>query len=110
MPVWAILAAAITLEVLGTTCLQLSAQFTRPLYVLGMAICYGVSFYLLSVVLKTMPVGVAYAVWSGLGVVLITLMGLVAFGQRLDLPAVFGIGMIVAGVTIINLWSSATAH
>ena len=110
MPVWLILAGAITLEVLGTTCLQLSAQFTRPPYVVCMALCYGVSFYLLSVVLITMPVGIAYAVWSGLGVVLITLIGLVAFGQRLDPPAVLGVALIIGGVVIINLWSNAAPH
>ena len=110
MPVWLTLAGAITLEVLGTTCLQLSAQFTRPVYVVCMAVCYGFSFYLLSVVLTMMPVGLAYAVWSGLGVVLITLIGLVAFGQRLDLPAVLGVAMIVGGVMVINLWSNASPN
>jgi len=110
MPAWAALAGAITLEVLGTTCLQLSAQFTRAPYVIGMAICYGISFYLLSMALKTMPVGIAYAVWSGLGVVLITLIGLIAFGQRLDMPAMLGIGLIIVGVVVINLWSGTAAH
>lgn len=104
---YGLLLAAICLEVVGTTCLQLSQQFTRKLPVLGMAICYGLSFYLLSLVLKQIPVGIAYAIWSGIGVSLIALIGVAAFGQKLDLPAVVGIGLIVAGVVTINLFSSA---
>lgn len=106
----AALAVAILLEVIGTTCLKMSEQFSRTPYVIAMLAAYGLSFYLLSLVLRTMPVGIAYAVWSGLGIVLITLVGLVLFGQRLDWPALIGMGMIVAGVMVINLLSDAAAH
>ncbi|HEV7435750.1 MAG TPA: multidrug efflux SMR transporter, partial [Pseudorhizobium sp.] len=91
------LAAAIALEVVGTTFLQQSQQFTRPLPTLLMALCYGAAFYLLSLSLRTMPVGIAYAIWSGLGIVLISAVGFFVLGQRLDLPALIGIGLIIAG-------------
>lgn len=104
------LAAAIALEVVGTTLLQASAQFTRPMPVLGMLACYGLSFYLLSLVLRVMPLGIAYALWSGFGILLVTLIGVIVFRQRLDAAAVLGIGLIVAGVVIINLLSDSTTH
>ena len=105
-----ILAAAIALEIAGTSLLQASHNFTRLAPTVAMGICYGLAFWLLTIVLKYIPVGVAYAVWSGLGVVLITIIGLVAFGQRLDLPAVLGVALIIGGVVIINLWSNAAPH
>jgi small multidrug resistance pump len=101
---------AIALEVVGTTLLQQSQQFTRLLPTLGMALCYGAAFYFLSITLKVMPVGVAYAIWSGLGVVLISIVGLVVFRQTLDLAAVIGLGMIIGGVVIVNLFSKAVSH
>lgn len=101
---------AIVLEVIGTSALQASAQFTRAGPTLLMGVCYVASFYLLSVVLKTVPVGIAYAVWSGLGIVLIAMVGYFRFGQALDLPAMLGIGLIVAGVLVVNLFSDAIAH
>lgn len=107
---WAALLGAIVMEVAGTTLLQQSQQFTKPLPTAGVAVCYGVAFYLLSIALKQMPVGVAYAIWSGLGVVAISLIGLVLFKQRLDLPAVLGLTMIVGGVVVINLFSKAVSH
>ena len=107
---WAALLGAIGLEVVGTTLLQQSQQFTRPWPTAGMAVCYGLAFYLLSIALKQMPVGIAYAIWSGLGVVAITVIGLVLFRQRLDAPAVVGLTMIVGGVLVINLFSKAVSH
>ncbi|RJE82128.1 SMR family transporter [Paracoccus onubensis] len=104
------LLVAIVLEVVGTSLLQLSAQFTRPLPTIGMAICYLLSFYLLSVSLKVLPLGIAYAVWSGVGIVLVAMIGLVVFGQRLDLPAVIGLGLIVLGVLVVNLFSKTVGH
>jgi Membrane transporters of cations and cationic drugs len=104
------LAAAIVLEVIGTTFLQQSQQLSRPLPTLLMALCYGAAFYLLSLALRTMPVGVAYAIWSGLGIVLISAVGFFVLGQRLDLPAVLGIGLIIAGVLVVNLFSSSVGH
>lgn len=107
---WAALIGAIICEVVGTTLLQQSQQFTRPWPTVGMAVCYGVAFYLLSIVLKQMPVGIAYAIWSGLGVVAISVIGLVLFRQKLDLPAILGLTMIVGGVVIINLFSKTVGH
>ena len=107
---YASLALAIVLKVIGTTFLQQSQQFSRPLPTLAMALCYGAAFYLLSLALRTMPVGVAYAIWSGLGIVLISLVGLVFLGQKLDLPAIIGITLIVAGVLVVNLFSASTHH
>ena len=104
------LAAAIVLEVIGTTFLQQSQQLSRPLPTLLMALCYGAAFYLLSLALRTMPVGVAYAIWSGLGIVLISAVGFFVLGQRLDLPAILGIGLIIAGVLVVNLFSSSVGH
>ncbi|MHC3126837.1 quaternary ammonium transporter [Brevundimonas sp. GN22] len=107
---WLTLGGAIVCEVIGTSLLQASNQFTKPLPTIGMAICYGAAFYLLSLTLKAMPVGLAYAIWSGLGVVLISAIGLVAFKQRLDLPAILGLVMIVGGVIVINLFSKSAVH
>ncbi|WP_042248117.1 SMR family transporter [Paracoccus sp. PAMC 22219] len=104
------LGVAIALEVLGTTLLQRSEQFTRLAPTVGMAICYLASFYLLSVSLKVLPLGVAYAIWSAFGVALVAMIGLVVFGQRLDLPAVIGLCLIVAGVIVINVFSRTVGH
>lgn len=110
MPSWLALGGAILLEVLGTTSLSLSQQFTKPLHVVTMTVCYGLSFFLLSIAFRTIPVGLAYAVWAGLGIVLIAIMGVLVLGQRLDLPAVIGASLIIAGVVVINLWSDVTPH
>lgn len=107
---WAALLGAIGFEVAGTTLLQKSEQFTRLWPTLGLAACYGMAFYLLSICLRQMPVGIAYAVWSGLGVVLISVIGLVVFKQRLDAPALLGLSMIVGGVVVINLFSKTAGH
>jgi len=104
------LGAAIVLEVIGTTMLQKSEQFTRLFPTLAMAVCYLSAFYFLSIVLRTMPVGLAYAIWSGLGIVLISIIGYVMFGQKLDLAAVIGLGFIIAGVVIVNLFSKSISH
>jgi small multidrug resistance pump len=107
---WAALFGAIALEVAGTTMLQMSQQFTRPWPTVGLAVCYGLAFYLLSIALKQIPVGLAYAIWSGLGVVMIATIGLVLFKQKLDLPAVAGLALIVGGVLVINLFSKSVSH
>ncbi|RJE80036.1 QacE family quaternary ammonium compound efflux SMR transporter [Paracoccus sp. JM45] len=104
------LIAAITLEVVGTSLLQRSEQFTRTGPTIMMAICYLASFYLLSVALKTMPLGVAYAIWSACGVALVAVIGLVVFGQKLDIPAILGLTLIVAGVVVINVFSKTVGH
>lgn len=104
------LIAAIVTEVIGTSALQASAQFTRPVPSVVVVVAYALSVYLLAVAMKTIPVGIAYAVWSGLGVVLIALIGFVVFGQKLDLPAILGLGLIVCGVVVLQVFSNATTH
>lgn len=104
------LAAAIALEVVGTSLLQRSEQFSRLWPTVGMAACYLVSFYLLSLSLRVLPLGIAYAIWSAVGIVLVAAIGLVIFGQRLDLPAVIGLGLIVTGVIVVNLFSKSVGH
>jgi len=101
------LVIAIVFEVIGTSALKATAGFTRTLPSLIVVVGYGVAFYFLALALKTIPVGVAYAIWSGVGVALITLIGWLVFKQRLDAPALGGILLIVAGVVVIRFFSSA---
>lgn len=107
---YAALGTAIVLEVIGTTALQESAQFSKPVPTVVMAASYLGAFYFLSVVLRTMPVGLVYAIWSGLGIVLISAVGWLWLGQRLDLAAIVGLGFIIAGVVIVNVFSKSIAH
>lgn len=99
------LALAVVLEVIATSALKASEQFTRlwpsVLVVLG----YGCAFYLLSLCLRTMPLGIMYAVWSGLGVVLITVVGWLVYNESLDLPAFIGMALILSGVFVIRIFS-----
>lgn len=101
---------AIVFEVVGTALLQISEQFTRPFPTAFMAICYTASFYFLSISLKTIPVGIAYGIWSALGIVLISAVGLFAFKQALDAPALAGLALIVTGVVVIHMFSNAISH
>lgn len=107
---YAVLVVAIVFEVLGTSAMQAAQHFTRLVPTIIMVVCYAIAFYFLSWTLKSIPVGIAYAVWSGLGVVLVTAVGYFAFGQKLDLPAIIGLAMIVAGVLVLNLFSKSTFH
>jgi small multidrug resistance pump len=107
---WFFLGAAILFETIGTTALQASQQFSRLGPSILVVVAYGVSFYLLALVLKYIPVGVAYAVWSGLGICFIAAIGYFVFGQRLDAPAIIGITMIIAGIVVINVFSNAAMH
>lgn len=107
---WLFLAAAILAEVIATSSLKATQGLTRLWPSLIVVIGYGAAFYFLSLTLRTIPIGVAYAVWSGLGVVLVTLVALVIYGQKLDMAAVLGIGLIVAGVIVLNLFSKTTTH
>ncbi len=104
------LVAAILFEVVGTSFLQASQQFTRPVPSVMTALCYAAAFYFLSISLKVIPIGIAYAIWSGLGIVLISTVGLVVFKQALDTPAVIGLGLIVAGVVVVNVFSTSVSH
>lgn len=97
------LAIAIIAEVVGTSALKAAHGFTRPLPSLVVVLGYGVAFYFLSLALTAIPVGVAYAIWSGVGVVLITLIGWLVFRQSLDRPALLGVALILAGVVVIKL-------
>lgn len=108
--VYAMLFVAIVLEVVGTTALQMSHQFTRLWPTLAVVACYAGAFYCLSLTLRTIPVGVAYAIWSALGIVLISSVGLVFFKQKLDLAAIIGLGLIIAGVVVVNLFSKSVSH
>jgi len=107
---WLQLGLAILFETVATSALKASAGFTQLGASLLCVIGYGISFYLLSQALKVVPVGVAYAIWSGAGVVLISAVGVVLFKQRLDAAALIGIALIVAGVVVLNLFSSSSPH
>jgi small multidrug resistance pump len=100
----------VVFETIGTSALQASEQFTRTRPLLLTIACYAATFYFLSMALRGMPVGVAYAIWSGLGIVLIALIGLIWFGQKLDAAALVGLGLILAGVAVINLFSNTVTH
>lgn len=109
-PVYGYLALAILVEVVATSALKASEGFTRPVPSVITVCGYGVAFWLLSLCLKDIPVGIAYAIWSGVGIVLISLIGWVVFRQTLDLAAIAGLGLIVAGVAVINLFSKTAGH
>ncbi len=110
MSPWLLLAIAILAEVVGTSALKASEGFSRPWPAVVVVLGYAVAFYCLSLVLRSIPVGVAYAIWSGLGIVLITLVAWVVYGQTIDLPALLGMGLIIAGVLVLNLFSKTAAH
>ena len=101
---------AVLAETIGTTALQASQQFTRPIPSVIVVVSYCAAFYLLSLTLKVMPVGIMYAIWSGTGIVLIAAIGWVVFRQPLDLWAVLGISMILAGILVIQLLSKTATH
>lgn len=104
---WLYLALAIVAEVVATSALKTAAGFTRPLPSLLVVLGYGVAFYFLSLSLRVVPVGVAYAIWSGVGTALIAVIGWLLFGQTLDLPAWIGLALIVAGVAVLQVFSRA---
>lgn len=104
------LVIAIIAEVFATSALKASEGFSRLGPVVWVVIGYGIAFYCMSVVIKTLPVGIVYAIWAGVGIVLISLIGLFVFKQKLDLPAVIGIALIIAGVVVINFFSKSSGH
>lgn len=109
-PHYIYLTLAIIAETIGTTALQASSQFTRLWPSIAVVIAYGTAFYFLGLALKYIPVGVAYAIWSGLGILLIAIIGLIVFGQTLDLAAVIGLIMIISGILVIHLLSDSVHH
>ncbi|SIT50511.1 Quaternary ammonium compound-resistance protein QacE [Paraburkholderia piptadeniae] len=110
VPPYVLLAIAIVAEVIATSALRASEGFTRVVPALVVLLGYGISFYCLSLTLKSLPVGIVYAIWSGVGIVLITLVAIVLYRQVPDLAAVAGLGLIVAGVVVLNLFSNMQAH
>lgn len=104
------LAVAIIAEVIGTSALKASNGFTVWQPSLVVVLAYGISFYCLALALRTIPVGIAYAIWSGVGVVLISAVGWIVYRQRLDAAAIVGIGLIIAGVAVIQLLSSTVRY
>lgn len=107
---WIYLAIAIVGEVIGTTALKASEGFTRLGPSVATVSAYSAAFFFLGLTLKTIPVGIAYAIWAGAGIVLIALIGLIVFGQTLDWAALFGIALILAGVIVINTLSGSVSH
>ncbi|HEI8864930.1 SMR family transporter [Serratia sp. AKBS12] len=104
------LTMAIIAEVIATTMLKASEGFTRLWPSLVVVIGYGVAFWGLSMVVKTMPLGIVYAIWSGMGIVLVSIAAVFVYNQKLDWPAIIGMGLIIAGVLVINLLSKTSAH
>lgn len=104
------LAIAIVSEVVAASALRAADGFTRLIPSVVVVIGYALAFLFLSITLKSIPVGIAYAIWSGLGVVLISVVAYFVYGQSLDTPALIGIGLILAGVVVLNLFSKSTAH
>ncbi len=104
------LVVAIAAEVVATTALARSESFTRLWPSVVTVVGYGVAFYFLSFPLRVLPTGVVYAVWSGLGIVFIAAIAWLVYGQKLDLPAILGLALIVAGVAVVNLFSKTVGH
>lgn len=104
------LAIAIVAEVVATSALKASAEFTKLYPSLIVIIGYCIAFYFMTLVLRTIPIGVTYAVWSGLGIVLVTAVGAVLYKQTPDLPAIIGMGLIISGVLVIHIFSKSVQH
>lgn len=107
---WLFLFVAIVSEVIATSALKSSEGFSRFWPSVIVVVGYGIAFYCLALTLRVIPMGVVYAIWSGVGIVLITLVGWFLFDQKLDLPAVLGIGLIASGVVVMNVFSKTMGH
>ena len=110
MPGLIYLSIAIVGEVIATSFLRASAGFTQLVPSIVVVVGYGVTFYFFSLALQTIPVGIGYAIWSGVGIILVSIIAYFVYGQSLDLPALIGIGLILSGVLVINLFSQSSAH
>ena len=110
MKIYLFLLIAILFETIATSALKGSEQFTKPFPSVITVVGYIGAFYFLSLTLKTIPVGIAYAIWSGIGIILITLVGMFVFKQVPDLPAIIGLSLIIIGVVVINVFSTTSAH
>ena len=100
------LAIAIAAEVTATSTLKMTEEFTKPLPTLVVILALGISLYFMSLTLRTLPVGIMYAFWSGIGIILVTIIGIIAYKQVPDLPALIGITMIIFGIVVINVYST----
>ena len=107
---WLILFIAIVAEVIATSALKSSEGFTKPIASIVVVLGYMIAFYCLSLTLKSIPVGIAYAVWSGVGIVLITTVAWIVFDQKLDVWGIIGIALIMSGVLVLNLLSKTSSH
>lgn len=107
---WIFLCVAIVSEVIATSALKQSDGFTKLAPSIVVVVGYGIAFYLLALTLRTIPMGVSYAIWSGLGVALITLVGWLQYDQKLDAAAIIGIAMIISGVIVMNVFSKTLEH
>lgn len=105
-----LLALAIVAEVIATTALKLSDGFSRLTPSVVTIVFYGLSFYCLSLTMRYLPTGIIYAIWSGVGIVLIATISWLFYGQRLDVPAMLGMALIILGVLVINVFSTSVAH
>jgi len=110
MSPWLAIAIAIVAEVMATTALKASQEFTRLWPSLLVILGYGTAFYFMTISLRVLPVGIMYAIWSGVGIVLISLLGWLVYRQTLDAPAMVGMGLIISGVIVINVFSSSVRH
>jgi small multidrug resistance pump len=110
MNAYFLLAIAIVAEVIATSALKATEGFSRLMPSMLVVVGYGVAFWMLSLVLKSMPVGMAYAIWSGMGIVLVTIVAMLFYGQKPDWPAIVGLGLIVSGVVVLQLFSKMSAH
>ncbi|MDH4611883.1 multidrug efflux SMR transporter [Pseudomonas sp. BN102] len=107
---YAYLAIAIAAEVIATTSMKAIDGFNKPLPLILVIGGYAIAFWMLTLVVRSIPVGIAYAIWAGLGIVLVSVAALVLYQQKLDTPAMLGMGLIVSGVVVIQLFSSSTGH
>lgn len=110
MNAYILLAVAIVAEVVATSALKATEGFSRLLPSMVVVVGYGVAFWMLSLVLKSVPVGMAYAIWSGMGIVLVTVVAMLLYGQKPDWPAIIGLSLIVSGVVVLQLFSKMSAH
>ena len=104
------LALAIIAEVAATSALKASEEFTKIIPVMIVIVGYGIAFYFMTLVFRVLPIGITYAIWSGLGIVLVAIVGFLFYKQTLDIPAIIGMGLIISGVIVINVFSKAINH
>ena len=107
---WIFLCVAIIAEVIATSALKISEGFSKPIASVIVVLGFIIAFYCLSLTLKTIPVGIAYAIWSGVGIVLVTTIAWIVFDQKLDVWGIIGIALIMSGVLVLNLLSKTSSH